>query len=113
MEACMTTMEVLIQAILAAPEERKAAALRVLRGEATLADAETLRRCSGQAGPLLMGIGAGAKFLGVSRATLWRACVAGRIQKVELFAGSYRVRREDLERLAAGRGGRKAEELKG
>jgi len=48
---------------------------------------------------------AGAKLLGVSRATLWRMMKAGTISKVELFPGSYRLRREDLEALAAGNAG--------
>lgn len=84
----------LLAAVVAATPERKASALKVLRGEVLESGSRPVT------GPLLMGIGAGAKFLGVSRATLWRACLAGRIQKVELFPGSYRVRREDLEALA-------------
>jgi hypothetical protein len=93
----MTTMEQLIQAVLAAPEDRKEAALKALRG-----DPEPERSTVQGKGPLLMGMSAGAKFLGVSRATLWRVLRAGKIQKVELFPGSFRVRREDLESLAAG-----------
>jgi hypothetical protein len=89
----------LLAAVVAASPDRKELALRGLRGE--------MPQTSGRSvtGPLLMGMGAGAKFLGVSRATLWRACLAGRIQKVELFPGSYRVRRDDLEALAAGKMG--------
>jgi hypothetical protein len=98
----MTRTEEIMQLALSATDDRKRDALKVLKGEVALADSASLRQGSGQAGPLLMGIGAGAKYLGVSRATLWRACVAGRIEKVELYPGSYRVRREDLERLAAG-----------
>jgi hypothetical protein len=89
----------LLAAVVAASPDRKELALRVLRGELPQSPGKVL------SGPLLMAMGAGAKFLGVSRATLWRACLAGRIQKVELFPGSYRVRREDLEALAAGRMG--------
>ncbi len=55
-------------------------------------------------GPILLGMGAAAKFLGVSRATLWRLIQAGRLQKVELLPGSFRVRRADLEAIAAGKG---------
>jgi len=51
-------------------------------------------------GPLLLGMGAGAKFLGVSRATLWRMIQAGRLKKVEVLPGSFRVRRADLQALA-------------
>jgi excisionase family DNA binding protein len=54
-------------------------------------------------GPLLMGMSEGAKFLGVGRATLWRMIKAGRLEKVELLPGSFRVRRTDLEAVAAGR----------
>jgi predicted DNA-binding transcriptional regulator AlpA len=54
-------------------------------------------------GPLLMGMSASAKFLGVSRATLWRMIKAGLLQKVEVLPGSFRLRRTDLEAVAAGR----------
>lgn len=89
----------LLAAVVAASADRKELALKVLRGE--------LPQSSGRvmAGPLLMGMVAGAKFLGVSRSTLWRVLQAGKIEKVELFSGSYRVRREDLEALAAGKFG--------
>ena len=52
-----------------------------------------------------MGMGTAAEFLGVSRPTLWRVLQIGKIPRVELFPGSYRVRREDLEALAAGKFG--------
>jgi len=52
-------------------------------------------------GPLLLGMGTGAKLLGVSRATFWRMIKAGRVTKVEVLPGSFRVRRADLEALAA------------
>jgi excisionase family DNA binding protein len=89
----------LLTAVVAAPPDRKEAALKLLRGEVAQPSAKT------STGPLLLGMGASAKFLGVSRATLWRILQAGTIQKVELFRGSYRVRREDLEDLAAGKFG--------
>ena len=54
-------------------------------------------------GPLLLGMGAGAKLLGVSRATFWRMIKAGRLTKVEVLPGSFRVRRADVERVAEGR----------
>lgn len=53
-------------------------------------------------GPLLMGMSASAKFLGVSRATLWRMIKAGLLGKVEVLPGSFRLRRADLEAVAAG-----------
>jgi len=54
-------------------------------------------------GPLLMGMTASAKLLGVSRATLWRMIKGGLLQKIEVLPGSFRVRRADLEAIAAGR----------
>jgi predicted DNA-binding transcriptional regulator AlpA len=53
-------------------------------------------------GPLLMGMSASAKLLGVSRATLWRMTKAGLLQKIEVLPGSFRLRRADLEAIAAG-----------
>jgi len=53
--------------------------------------------------PLLLGMSASAKFLGVSRATLWRMIRVGLLQKVEVLPGSFRLRRTDLESIAAGR----------
>lgn len=89
----MTTMEQLMQAMLNAPEERKAAALRALKGEVAEPAAVAT-------GPLFLGMSAGAKLLGVSRATFWRIVSAGRIERVELYPSSYRVRRADVEALA-------------
>jgi len=53
-------------------------------------------------GPLLLGMTAAAKLLGVSRATLWRMTRAGLLKKVEVLPGSFRIRRADLEAIAAG-----------
>ena len=53
-------------------------------------------------GPLLMGMTASAKLLGVSRATLWRMAKGGLLQKIEVLPGSFRLRRADLEAIAAG-----------
>jgi hypothetical protein len=84
----------LLAAILAATPERKEAALKVLRGETTpVAKPVT--------GPLLMNINAAAKFLGVSRTTLWKIVLAGAVEKVEVYSGSFWVTRESLEALAA------------
>lgn len=90
----------LLAAVVAATPERKESALKVLRG-----DPEPERSTVQGTGPLLLGMGAASRFLGVSRATLWRVLLAGKIQKVELFPGSFRVRRADLEALAAGKNG--------
>jgi excisionase family DNA binding protein len=78
---------------LQATPEQQAAIDRILEGKA---EARTVAAT----GPLLLGMGAGAKFLGVSRATLWRMIQAGRLKKVEVLPGSFRVRRADLQALA-------------
>jgi excisionase family DNA binding protein len=51
-------------------------------------------------GPLLMKMEMAAKFLGVSRTTLWRMVEKGRLQKIEILPGSFRLRRADLEAIA-------------
>ena len=60
------------------------------------------KRPMASTGPLLMGMSASTKLLGVSRATLWRMTKAGLLQKIEVLPGSFRLRREDLEAIAAG-----------
>ncbi|MCE9614785.1 MAG: helix-turn-helix domain-containing protein [Lentisphaerae bacterium] len=72
-------------------------ALKVLKGLAVAADPVAPKPT---VGPLLLGMGAASRYLGVSRSTLWRVIKAGTMEKVELFPGSYRVRRTDLEDLA-------------
>jgi excisionase family DNA binding protein len=52
-------------------------------------------------GPLLLATGKAAKILGVSRPTLWRLIKAGKLQKVEILPGCFKVRRTDLEAIAA------------
>jgi len=53
-------------------------------------------------GPLLMGMSASAKLLGVSRVTLWRMIKGGMLPKIEILPGTFRIRRADLEAIAAG-----------
>ncbi len=83
----------LLAAVVAASEDRKRDALKVLRGELVAADAAARP----MKGPLLLGMGAAAALLGVSRPTLWRMIQAGRLEKVEILPGSHRIRRVDLE----------------
>ena len=80
--------------ILQAPPETQAAIDALLEGRSQVQTAPT--------GPLLYGMDAGAKFLGVSRSTLWRILKSGKITPVEIRPGSYKVRRADLEKIAAG-----------
>ncbi len=90
----------LLTVFVAATPERKADALRVLKGSAMAADPVEPKPIIG---PLLLGMGAASRYLGVSRTTLWRMIRAGGLEKVELFPGSYRLRRADLEAFAAKR----------
>ena len=83
-----------MRALLAADEDRRRALLRVLHGDAVVRSEER--------GPLLLSMGAAAQLLGVSRPTLWRMIQAGRLEKVEVLPGSYRIRKSDLEALAEG-----------
>lgn len=86
-------IEDVLRALLVADDDHRHTALQVLQGDL---DFETKRR----RGPLLLGMGEAAKFLGISRPTLWRMIQAGRLERVELMPGSYRIRRSDLEALA-------------
>ena len=80
---------------LQATPEQQALIDRILEGKMDAAPAAS--------GPLLIGMGDGASLLGVSRATLWRLIRAGRLDKVEVLPGSFRVRRADVEAIAAGK----------
>ena len=84
--------------ILQAPPEIQSEIDRILEGRAPTPHSEP------PTGPLLLGMSASAKFIGVSRATLWRMCRSNRLQKVEILPGSFRLRRADLLKLAAGEG---------
>src|SRR5262245_49334004 len=65
-------------------------------------DGKVVEMPAAPTGPLLLGMGAGAKLLGVSRSTLWRMILARKLAKVEVLPGSFRVRRADIEALAQG-----------
>lgn len=79
----------LVKFLNADPAQQEAI-LKILAGIKLLPASES-------SGPLLMGMGAGARFLGVSRPTLWRMIRRGIFEKVEVLPGSYRLRRADLE----------------
>ncbi len=82
---------------LSATAEQQAAIDRILEGRlAPQPPAPT--------GPLLLRVKDAAALLGVHRATIWRLVKAGRLQTVELL-GSLRVRRADVEGIAAGKAG--------
>jgi len=83
-------------AALSAPESRRAEALRVLRGEVAASPSPRSE------GPLLLGMGQAAKYLGVSRPTMWRILQTGQLTKLEVLPGSFRMRRADLDAFAAG-----------
>lgn len=103
----MSLIEELMQGALGADDDRKRSALKVLKGEATIGDPDA-RPARPITGPMLMGVGAAAKLMGISRGTMWRILQAGLIEKVELFPGSYRLRRSDIEDLIEGRSRKKA-----
>lgn len=81
---------------LQATPEQQAAMDRILEGKTDV------RPAVASTGPLLLGMAASAKLLGISRATLWRMCRAGRLKKVEVLPGSFRLRRSDVEGIAKG-----------
>ena len=89
----LTSEQRLLRLLQARPEEQ-AAIDRILEGR--LAPEPQAPK-----GPLLMRVKDAAALLGVHRATIWRLVKAGRLQTVELL-GSLRVRRADIEGLAAG-----------
>ncbi len=80
---------------LSATPEQQAAIDRILEGK-------TERAPEPPKGPLLMMIKDAADLLGVHRTTIWRLVKAGRLETVELL-GSLRVRRADVEGIAAGK----------
>jgi excisionase family DNA binding protein len=89
----LTSEQRLLRLLQARPDQQ-AAIDRILEGR-------TVPEPQAPKGPLLMRVKDAAALLGVHRATIWRLVKAGRLQTVELL-GSLRVRRADIEALAAG-----------
>ncbi len=98
----MTLTEELITAAVTATDEKKAAALRILRGEGRLADDEPQRPLAGQAEPYLTLRECGRR-LGLSACSLWRWGVPGhelggrrkfRMTEVEAYLQSKEFRRK-------------------
>ena len=87
----------IIQAVFTATAEAKSRALTILQGkEDPVGPPSDLRPPTSEEAPLLMGMGESAKFLGVSRATLWRMIRDGRLTKVEIYHNAFRLRRSDI-----------------
>ncbi len=88
----------IIQAVFTATDQAKSRALAILqgRGESPSRPPVPIET------PLLMGMGDSAKFLGVSRATLWRMIRDGRLTKVEIYHNAFRLRRSDILALVKG-----------
>jgi len=84
------TDERLIHAVPKATQEAKEKALPSLEGRPE--------------SPALLLMGEAAELLNVSRPTLWRMLKAGRLQKVELYPGAFRIRRSDILDLMKGKG---------
>jgi excisionase family DNA binding protein len=87
----------LIRAVFTATDEAKIRALAILEGRAT-SPGDTQDNT-----PLLLTMGEAAALLHVSRCTLWRTLKAGRLERVELYPGSFRLRRADVIALANGK----------
>lgn len=103
----MTLTEEIMQAAFIATDDRKREALKVLKGEPSSADAETLRRCSGQAEPFLTLQEVGRR-LNVSACSLWRWACPG-----HQLGGRRRFRMSEVEAyLASNDFKKRAEELK-
>ena len=84
--------------ILKATPEQQVLIDRVLAGE------KPFPRHHAMDGPLLLNMGAAAKYLGVSRGTLWKMVRSGRLKPIELMPGSFRICRRDIEKFVAKRG---------
>lgn len=88
-EVAMASLEELVQAALGADEERKAAALRVLRGEA--AEKDEGKRLKDEVEPYVS-LREVSRRLGISTCSLWRYGVPS-----HSFAGRARFRMSEVE----------------
>jgi len=87
----------LIRAVFTATDEAKTRALAILEGRATSPGDPQDNT------PLLLTMGEAAALLHVSRATLWRTIKSGRLEKVELYPGAFRLRRSDILAIVNGK----------
>ena len=92
------TNDEIIQAVFTASPENKSRALAILQGREPVHQPDPIDE------PLLLKMGEAANLLGLSRATLWRLFKENRLEKVELYPGSYRVRKADIHALINERG---------
>ena len=83
----------IMRATLAATDEAKAQALKILEGKLP-PDAGT--------DSTLLRVSEAADLLNVSRATMWRVIRSGKLKRIELYPGSLRLRRSDVLKLVKG-----------
>ena len=86
----------ILQALVAADYSRKMAALRILRGE------RRAQPPSRGTDPLALSINQTAKLLNISRFTVRKMMLQGRLKTFELLPGLMRIRRTDVEALMGG-----------
>lgn len=84
----------LIRSIFTAEEAAKERALAILNGQEVAAPLNE---------PILLTMGQACELIPCSRATLWRIVRAGRLKKVELYPGAFRLRRSDIIDLVNGK----------
>ena len=82
----------LLQALLAADESKKKAALRLLRGAPVAA--------SQPAGPIFVTGAGAARMLGVGRTTFRRWAQMAGVKPAEVFPRCFRYRRHEVEEIA-------------
>ena len=88
--------DAVIKAVFSATPEAKSQALEILQGRAPSFFSDP------PDDPMLLSMGDAAKLLNLSRTTLWRCIQAGRLAKIEIYPGAYRLRRSDVLKLVNG-----------